>query len=94
MADDECYQLTRNRLLDFLETRGGHSQAPARLTESEQHPSLPAPAAEELFIVEKYSGFNRFRARYRQWEPRLQAPPGASAASIAGLAPVRRENAV
>jgi nitrate/nitrite transport system ATP-binding protein len=94
MIDDESYHQTRNRLLDFLQTRAGHGQVRARSTESESNPSAAMPVAEELFIVEKYTGFNRFRARYRQCGASLHEPGDKSAASMEGLAPVRRENAV
>jgi nitrate ABC transporter ATP-binding subunit len=68
ILDDPRYHVVRHQLLSFLEERAGHGR--------ETSPALPARAKaathevtpEELFIVEKFTGFNRFRRKYRKRE--------------------------
>ncbi len=69
------YQL-RDHLLTFLEERASqvppHSSLPPEAPLSPYHPvaaqerHLPILTEEERFIVEKYTGFNRFRRKYRE----------------------------
>ena len=65
MVDDPLYQEARGQLITFLEERADRGRAmafPASM------PNLDAaPVAEdELFVIEKYTGFNRFRRKYRK----------------------------
>jgi nitrate ABC transporter ATP-binding subunit len=67
LADDSRYDRVRNRLLTFLEE--GADQSHARSSALEQRREKKAPlgsASEDLFIMEKYTGFNRFRQKYRK----------------------------
>ena len=67
ILDDPRYHEARQQLLSFLEERAGRAQAAP--------PPLPRPIAdlspkqvtpEELFLIEKLTGFNRFRGKYRR----------------------------
>jgi nitrate/nitrite transport system ATP-binding protein len=67
ILDDPRYHEVRQQLLSFLEERAGRAQAAP--------PPLPRPIAdlspkqvtpEELFLIEKLTGFNRFRGKYRR----------------------------
>ena len=85
------YQRLRSEMLRFLEERAPERAAtPAR----QQGEPLEQPArltAEEIFIIEKYTGFNRFRGKYRKSETpaECQRQLGARAGQGAGLIPVR-----
>jgi nitrate ABC transporter ATP-binding subunit len=68
ITDDALYQRTRARLIDFLEERADHGQA----TTAAHTVNQPAP--EELFIIEKYTGFNRFRKKYRTPHGAVEEP--------------------
>lgn len=65
IIEDPRYHLLRGRLIEFLETRAGHAQALAT-PEPLRSTSEQKIAPEDLFIVEKFTGFNRFRGKYRQ----------------------------
>jgi nitrate ABC transporter ATP-binding subunit len=69
LLDDSRYPVARQQLLSFLEERAGHG--------SEAAPAPPVPRAndtanavtpDELFVIEKLTGFNRFRGKYRKRE--------------------------
>jgi nitrate ABC transporter ATP-binding subunit len=89
MADDERYHPARNRLLSFLESRAGHGLANGS-GESKQHVAPASVTPEELFIVEKYTGLNRFREKYRN---PVKAPATLSRVSTEALAPLGRGRA-
>jgi nitrate ABC transporter ATP-binding subunit len=66
IIDDPKYHQARQQLLSFLEEQvenggGAYSPMPARQETVADHTVTP----EELFVIEKYTGFNRFRHRYR-----------------------------
>ena len=66
LGEDPMYQHLRSAMLRFLE-----DHAPERAATSVQQngeaSEQPVPVtAEELFIIEKYTGFNRFRGNYRK----------------------------
>jgi ABC-type nitrate/sulfonate/bicarbonate transport system ATPase subunit len=66
ILDDPRYPSLRNQLLSFLEERAQSTAAPAAAPQPVAAPPSPVQvSAEEIFVIEKYSGFNRFRARYR-----------------------------
>ena len=64
---DPMYHRLRKQLLRFLEeraTRGSDTFAVVEAQRIEVGPRAVTP--EELFIVEKFTGFNRFRQKYRK----------------------------
>ena len=70
---DPIYDRTRGHLITFLEERANPRQigeAPAVKKRPVTEPNTPQTVrgvtAEELFVVEKYTGLNRFRGRYRR----------------------------
>jgi nitrate/nitrite transport system ATP-binding protein len=66
ILDDPRYPSLRNELLSFLEARAQSTTLPAAAPKPVAAQPTPVQvSAEELFVIEKYSGFNRFRARYR-----------------------------
>jgi nitrate/nitrite transport system ATP-binding protein len=67
MVNDPLYEGARSQLITFLEERANPRQI--TLLEKHEKEAQTQVNAEELFIIEKYSGFNRFRSRYRQRQP-------------------------
>jgi hypothetical protein len=68
-------------LITFLEERADHGRATA-FPVLAQNASTVRIAADELFVIEKYTGFNRFRKKYRQSSAR--AEPSGKGLSRAG----------
>jgi len=67
LVDDLRYHPLRHRLLSFLEERAHRdASAPLRMESQATDQRRGQVTAEELFVIEKYSGFNRFRARFRK----------------------------
>jgi nitrate/nitrite transport system ATP-binding protein len=66
LADPE-YAQVRNHLITFLEERANPRQI--SLLEKRKEEAQAQITADELFVIEKYTGFNRFRSRYRQRQP-------------------------
>jgi nitrate ABC transporter ATP-binding subunit len=64
ISDDRRYHELRSRLLSFLEERASHFPASAAAARSDTASAEVTP--EELFIIEKYTGFNRFRGKFRK----------------------------
>jgi nitrate/nitrite transport system ATP-binding protein len=67
IIDDPQYHQARKQLLSFLEERAApsgsaHASVPARQTAVAGR----KVTAEELFVIEKFTGFNRFRKKYRE----------------------------
>ena len=65
ISEDPMYHRLRGQMLRFLEAR-----APERVTAPARQQSEPTSqtaqvTVEELFIIEKFTGFNRFRCKYR-----------------------------
>ena len=76
ILDDPRYPSLRNQLLSFLEERAQSTAVSATAPKPmATQPTSIQVSAEELFVIEKYSGFNRFRARYRKCPYR---PSGAA----------------
>jgi len=65
VVDDPSYQQARGHLITFLEERADHGRATV-FPALAQNASAARVAADELFVIEKYTGFNRFRKKYRQ----------------------------
>jgi len=67
MLDDPHYHAVRRQLLSFLEERAARAGAAVPqmpMPRTEQSPQVVT--AEELFIVEKLTGFNRFRGEFQK----------------------------
>ena len=64
IADDPFYERIRGQLITFLEERATPRGIPLR----DQHnvKALAGITEDELFVIEKYTGFNRFRSKYRR----------------------------
>ena len=69
---DPVYDRTRTHLISFLEERANSRQVAEvpvlkrPMMEENAPRTIPGVTAEELFVVDKYTGFNRFRGRYRR----------------------------
>ena len=70
MVDDPLYERVRSQLITFLEERANPRQI--SLIEKRKEEAQAQCSADELFIIEKYTGFNRFRSRYRQRPPNTE----------------------
>jgi nitrate/nitrite transport system ATP-binding protein len=67
ILDDPRYHDVRQQLLSFLEERAGHERkAPPPLPKELATLSSKQVTADELFMIEKLTGFNRFRGKYRR----------------------------
>jgi nitrate/nitrite transport system ATP-binding protein len=64
IVDDPLYERVRSQLITFLEERA--TPRPISLLEKRKEEAQTSPTAEELFVIEKYTGFNRFRSKYRR----------------------------
>ena len=86
LTEDPMYHHLRSEMLRFLEER-----APERNANSarETGESLTQPAqltAQEIFIIEKYTGFNRFRGQYRKGETAVNGDSNTARAEVKALA--------
>jgi nitrate ABC transporter ATP-binding subunit len=69
---DPVYDRTRTHLISFLEERANSRQVgevpvlKRPMMEKNAPRTIPGVTAEELFVLDKYTGFNRFRGRYRR----------------------------
>lgn len=70
---DPVYDRTRGHLISFLEECADWRQVTETLvgekrpvTEQNAPQTVRGVTTEELFVVDKYTGFNRFRGRYRR----------------------------
>jgi nitrate/nitrite transport system ATP-binding protein len=85
IVDDPVYERVRNQLITFLEERANPRQI--SLVEKRKEEGQTSVTAEELLVIEKYTGFNRFRSRYRQRQPMAEPSEiGAQGATSAGEA--------
>jgi nitrate/nitrite transport system ATP-binding protein len=67
ILDDPRYHDVRQQLLSFLEERAGHERkALPPLPKELAALSSKQVTADELFMIEKLTGFNRFRGKYRR----------------------------
>jgi nitrate/nitrite transport system ATP-binding protein len=67
IIDELEYHETRKQLLSFLEDRAsrpGRSLSPFEASKAASASGTVAP--QDLFVIEKYTGFNRFRRKYRK----------------------------
>ncbi len=67
IIDHPKYHQARKQLLSFLEERAEHSgRAYASMQARQAEVASRTVTPEELFVIERYTGFNRFRRRYRR----------------------------
>ncbi|MGH7816270.1 MAG: ABC transporter ATP-binding protein [Candidatus Binatia bacterium] len=65
ISEDPMYHRLRGQLLRFLEERAyGDDTATLRPERQPVETNNPKVTAAELFVIEKYTGFNRFRRKY------------------------------
>jgi ABC-type proline/glycine betaine transport system ATPase subunit len=70
IVDDALYERTRNQLITFLEDRANPRKlAGLSSAEKPKEKTKASITEEELFLIEKYTGFNRFRGKYRKQRP-------------------------
>jgi nitrate/nitrite transport system ATP-binding protein len=68
LSEEPVYQRLRSEMLRFLEEHAPDRPA-CRVHQTGDHLEQPAQlTAEEIFFIEKYTGFNRFRSKYRKNE--------------------------
>jgi nitrate/nitrite transport system ATP-binding protein len=66
IGEDPRYHQIRSQLLGFLEARAhGNGTSPLGLDHQPVKTDRPKVTAAELMVIEKYTGFNRFRRKYR-----------------------------
>ena len=70
MVDDPLYERVRSQLITFLEERADPRQI--SLLEKREEEVQAQFSADELFIIEKYPGFNRFRSKDRRRQPMVE----------------------
>ena len=80
--------------IEFLEERAHHqaaatTPAPAQNTANARCAATP----DELFVIEKYTGFNRFRRRYRAARIHSEASDQRNVAVVERAVPMGRETA-
>ena len=86
ILDDPRYDESRQQLLTFLEERAGRADtATARSPQraGELNPKQVTP--EELFMIEKLTGFNRFRGKYRKQQKSFDTPSSLTRAQAKAL---------
>ena len=66
LGEDPMYQHLRSAMLRFLEDHAPERAATSVQQNGEASEQPVRVTAEELFIIEKYTGFNRFRGNYRK----------------------------
>jgi nitrate/nitrite transport system ATP-binding protein len=77
LSEEPMYHHLRGEMLRFLEERAPVRAATPARRQGEPLERAAQLTAEELFIIEKYTGFNRFRGKYRKSD----LPPNVSANS-------------
>ncbi|HEX9453349.1 MAG TPA: ABC transporter ATP-binding protein [Candidatus Binatia bacterium] len=85
ISEDPMYHRLRGQMLRFLEER-----APERAVSPLRERGAPSAqtaqlTVEELFIIEKYTGFNRFRGRYRHRDAAVQVLASSAPAEAKAL---------
>jgi ABC-type nitrate/sulfonate/bicarbonate transport system ATPase subunit len=67
IGEDPRYHQIRSQLLGFLEERAhGDGTAVIQVERQSVKAEKQKVTSEELFVIEKYTGFNRFRGRFRK----------------------------
>jgi ABC-type proline/glycine betaine transport system ATPase subunit len=84
IIDDPLYHQIRNQLLGFLEKRTHVDVLTEKPAEQPLIRSLQV-SEEELFVIEKYTGFNRFRGKFRKARPGTDEVSGLERADARAL---------
>ncbi len=86
LSEDPMYHHLRREMLRFLEERAPEPAATtARQTgEVLEHPEQLTAA--QVFIIEKYTGFNRFRGKYRHSQTTANVSDNSARAEVKALA--------
>ncbi len=81
IAEDPRYHQVRSQLLGFLEARAhGSATAVPVVASQPAKTAKPKLTSEELFMIEKYTGFNRFRGKFRRQPAPANSPAPLSRA--------------
>lgn len=86
IIDEPKYHEARKQLLSFLEeraTHGGRSVSSVQARQAQVAARTVSP--EELFVIEKYTGFNRFRRKYRKRQAPAESVDNLSQAEAKAL---------
>jgi nitrate ABC transporter ATP-binding subunit len=86
LSEDPMYFHLRSEMLRFLEERAPERAATPAQQSGESFEQPLQLTSEELFIIEKYTGFNRFRGKYRQCEPAANVNVNSVRAEVKVLA--------
>ncbi len=86
IGEDPRYHQIRSQLLGFLEERAhGSATAAPRVDRQPVETKNPHVTVEELFVIDKYTGFNRFRGKFRKQTPPVDAVTSLSRAAAKAL---------
>lgn len=86
IGEDPRYHQIRSQLLGFLEERAhGSATAAPRVDRQPVETKNPHVTLEELFVIDKYTGFNRFRGKFRKQTPPVDAVTSLSRAAAKAL---------
>jgi nitrate ABC transporter ATP-binding subunit len=86
LSEEPMYHHLRSEMLRFLEERAPERAATPARQKNEPFKQPARVTAEEVFIIEKYTGFNRFRGKYRNCEMTANASAGSARAEAKALA--------
>jgi len=86
MAEDPRYHALRSQLLSFLEERAGHGQPFAAPQPVLRREIIEKLTPEDLFVIEKYTGFNRFRRKFRHYQAAAHRGVQSARAEVKALA--------
>jgi nitrate/nitrite transport system ATP-binding protein len=86
LSEEPMYHRLRSQMLRFLEERAPERAATPAQQKDEPFKQLAQLSAEEVFIIEKYTGFNRFRGKYRNYDATANVSDNAAATQAKALA--------
>ncbi len=86
IIDDPKYHQARKQLLSFLEKQAAHGSKTLSLFET-RHAAVAdrTVTPEELFVIDKYTGFNRFRRKYRKQPAAAESVENLNQAEVKAL---------
>jgi nitrate ABC transporter ATP-binding subunit len=86
IGEDPRYHQIRRQLLGFLEERAhANGTSASRADHQPAKTDNPKVTAEELLVIEKYTGFNRFRGKFRKPPPPVDGVTSLSRAAAKAL---------
>jgi len=86
LSEEPMYHRLRSQMLQFLEERAPRGAAMPAVQKDEPCEQPTRVTAEEVFIIEKYTGFNRFRGKYRKCETTASVSAESARAEAKALA--------